>query len=207
LKVGKQRLEAFSDAVIAIIITIMVIYLPDLERVDRRSILEVGQAVLVLFVSFFIVGSNWISHLRLMSSVEEVDFRTIWLNLFFLFFLSLLPFFTRALIQHPDEILAAAGYDLVFLLVKFSSWILTVRLVRGMRSETKETERRLGRGALLRFIIAMALFALIATAAILYPRVSIIFFIGLPIASSILGLLFDHQGGGYPGGGRPPRPR
>lgn len=203
MKVGKQRLEAFSDAVIAIIITIMVIYLPELEKIDRQSIIELGQAVLILFVSFFIVGSNWLSHLRLLSRVEEVDLRSIWLNLLFLFFLSLLPFFTRALIRHPDEILAAAGYDLVFILVKLSSWLLTIRLVREMQSEAKEAERRIGRGELLRFLVAIALFALIVAAAIVYPRVSIVFFIGLPIASSLLGLLFDAKRGGYPTPGSP----
>jgi uncharacterized membrane protein len=181
----------------------MVIYLPELEKIDRESILALGQAVLILFVSFFIVGSNWISHLRLLSRVEEVDFRTVWLNLLFLFFLSLLPFFTRALIRHPDEILAAAGYDLVFILVKLSSWLLTVRLMREMQSEAKEAERRLGSGELLRFLVAMALFALIVGTAIVYPRVSIVFFIGLPLASSFLGLLFDAKRGGL----KPERPK
>jgi uncharacterized membrane protein len=94
-----SRLESFSDGVIAVIITIMVLDLK-VPKVDgMEGFLSILPTVGVYFTSFFFTAIYWVNHHHSISRLKRVDPLILWCNLFFLFTLSLLPFFTTYLVD------------------------------------------------------------------------------------------------------------
>ena len=90
----KGRLEAFSDGVIAIIITIMVLELRPPHDADVRALRPLVPAVLSYAMSFVFVGIYWSNHHHLLQASEKVNGKILWANLHLLFWLSLIPFAT-----------------------------------------------------------------------------------------------------------------
>lgn len=90
----KSRLEAFSDGVIAIIITIMVLEMHKPKGVSWSDLLELKDIFLCYISSFIIVGIYWANHHHLLHTVKEVRGSMLWANLNLLFWLSLIPFTT-----------------------------------------------------------------------------------------------------------------
>jgi uncharacterized membrane protein len=91
---GKTRLEAFSDGVIAIIITIMVLELKVPHGASLENLLELLPVFLSYVLSFIYVGIYWNNHHHLLHTVKRVSGSILWANLFLLFWLSLIPFST-----------------------------------------------------------------------------------------------------------------
>jgi uncharacterized membrane protein len=91
---GKGRLEAFSDGVIAIIITIMVLELKVPHGAELSNLLELAPVFLSYVLSFANVGIYWNNHHHLLHTVKKVSAGILWANLFLLFWLSLIPFTT-----------------------------------------------------------------------------------------------------------------
>ncbi len=92
---GKGRVEAFSDGVIAIIITIMVLELKTPEGFDLTALLSVKHVFLLYAFSFIYVGIYWNNHHHLLHATHRVTGGVLWANLHLLFWLSLVPFTTR----------------------------------------------------------------------------------------------------------------
>ena len=92
--VGSVRMEAFSDGVIAIIVTIMVLELHAPESPDPARLLADWPVFLAYVLSFTIVAIYWVNHHHLLHPVTRVSKRSLWLNIHWLFWLSLLPFAT-----------------------------------------------------------------------------------------------------------------
>ncbi|QQL50939.1 TMEM175 family protein [Mucilaginibacter ginkgonis] len=90
----KGRLEAFSDGVIAIIITIMVLELKVPHSADIKALEESVPVFLSYLLSFIYVGIYWNNHHHMLYLVEKINGRVLWANLSLLFFLSLIPFVT-----------------------------------------------------------------------------------------------------------------
>jgi uncharacterized membrane protein len=88
------RVEAFSDGVIAIIITIMVLELKAPHSAEPGSLLELWPIFLSYLISFVMVAIYWMNHHYMFHSIKTVSDRTLWANTALLFFLSLVPFFT-----------------------------------------------------------------------------------------------------------------
>ena len=91
---GKGRLEAFSDGVIAIIITIMVLELKVPHGAELSDLTALGPVFLSYVLSFANVGVYWNNHHHLLHTVKNVTGAMLWANLFLLFWLSLMPFAT-----------------------------------------------------------------------------------------------------------------
>ncbi len=91
---GKGRLEAFSDGVIAVIITIMVLELKPPHGIEPQVLLEDYPAFLAYVLSFVVVGVVWVSHHHLLHAVEKVSGSLLWANMNLLFWVSLIPFTT-----------------------------------------------------------------------------------------------------------------
>lgn len=89
------RLEAFSDGVIAIILTIMVLELKAPESADPRTLLHEWPIFISYIISYFYVAVYWINHHHLFHRVKRVDLPVLWSNIALLFFMSLIPFFTE----------------------------------------------------------------------------------------------------------------
>src|SRR5712675_2837030 len=125
----RNRLEAFSDGVIAIIITIMVLEL----RVPGGSTLPVLRPLIPVFfsylLSFVYLGIYWNNHHHLLQVVEHVNGRVLWANLHLLFWLSLTPFVTAWMGENHFAALPVALYGLVLLLAGTANFILTKTLI------------------------------------------------------------------------------
>ncbi|HEY3989232.1 MAG TPA: TMEM175 family protein [Acidobacteriaceae bacterium] len=89
------RLEAFSDGVIAIILTIMVLELKAPASADPRTLLHEWPIFISYIISYFYVAVYWINHHHLFHRVKRVDVLILWANIAVLFFMSLIPFFTE----------------------------------------------------------------------------------------------------------------
>ncbi len=126
---SKTRLEAFSDGVIAILITIMVLEL----KVPHESTLEALQPLWHVFVSyvlsFIFIGIYWNNHHHLMHAVDRVNGAILWANLHLLFWLSLIPFVTAWMGEHAFASAPTALYGGVLLFSAVAYTILTALLV------------------------------------------------------------------------------
>src|SRR5215472_773137 len=91
----KGRLEAFSDGVIAILITIMVLELKIPEGTDWQALRPVMPTLFSYVLSFILVGIYWNNHHHMLQTSVRVNGRILWANLHFLFWLSLIPFVTN----------------------------------------------------------------------------------------------------------------
>jgi len=125
----RNRLEAFSDGVIAIIITIMVLEL----RVPNGSTLSALRPLAPVFLSyvlsFVFIGIYWSNHHHLLQVVEHVSGRVLWANLHLLFWLSLIPFVTAWVGQNHFAAVPVALYGLVLLCSAVAYFILTRALL------------------------------------------------------------------------------
>lgn len=127
---GKGRLEAFSDGVMAIIITIMVLELKVPHHGDLHALLELAPVFLGYVLSFAYVGIYWNNHHHLVHTVKRVSAGVMWANLNLLFWLSLLPFATGWAGEHVSESWPAALYGVILLLAAMAYLILQKTIAR-----------------------------------------------------------------------------
>ncbi len=121
---GKGRLEAFSDGVMAVIITIMVLELKTPHEPTLQALLANVPVFLSYVLSFVYVGIYWNNHHHMLHAVQKVDGRVMWANLFFLFWLSLFPFVTGWMNEsHPFPAPVPTALYGVVLLMAALSWI------------------------------------------------------------------------------------
>jgi uncharacterized membrane protein len=125
---SKGRLEAFSDGVLAIIITIMVLELKVPHGSDPAALVPLLPVLLSYLVSFVYVGIYWNNHHHLFHATRRVGGGVMWANHHLLFWLSLIPFVTGWVGEHPDAAWPAALYG-VILLMAGVAWILLVRAI------------------------------------------------------------------------------
>lgn len=126
----KGRLEAFSDGVIAIIITIMVLEIKVPHEPNLIALLRLGPVFLSYVISFLYVGIYWNNHHHLFQSVKKVDGRVLWSNLFLLFWLSLIPFASGWMGENHFQNATVALYGIVLLGAAFGYYVLTTSLLK-----------------------------------------------------------------------------
>ena len=131
IELGSERLEAFSDAVFAVIITIMAL---ELRAPQGHTLVNVADDLLPGLVayalSFTFVAIYWNNHHHLLHAAERVSGAVMWTNLFLLFWLSLIPVLTEWLREEYEEPLPAAAYGLVLLASGFAYSLLVRALIR-----------------------------------------------------------------------------
>ena len=110
---GKNRLEGFSDGVVAIIITIMVLELKVPHDASPEALLRLIPVFLSYALSFVVVAILWVNHHHLLHTLTQVNGRILWLNNHLLFWLSLVPFTTGYMGENHLAPLAVALYGLV----------------------------------------------------------------------------------------------
>jgi uncharacterized membrane protein len=123
-RMGKGRMEAFSDGVIAIIITIMVLELkvPHGESVD--ALVPLLPVFLSYVLSFLYVGIYWNNHHHMLHAVDRVTGPMLWANLHLLFWLSLFPFATGWMGENHFAAAPTAAYGVVLLMAAIAYWTL-----------------------------------------------------------------------------------
>jgi uncharacterized membrane protein len=126
---GKGRLEAFSDAVIAIIITIMVLELKVPHGDDLAALRPLIPIFFSYVLSFVFLGIYWNNHHHLLQAVRHVNGRILWANMHLLFWLSVIPFATGWMGENHFAPLPVALYGVVLLLSAIAYFILSLALV------------------------------------------------------------------------------
>ena len=124
------RLEAFSDGVLAVIITIMALELKAPVGGDFRSLRERLPALLVYILSFTFVGIYWNNHHHLLRAARRVTPGVMWANLHLLFWLSLIPVLTEWIGEHYEKTAPAATYGLVCLGSAVAFTVLVRAIIR-----------------------------------------------------------------------------
>lgn len=113
------RLESFSDAVIAIAITLLVLELkaPELHSTnilaEAQELLPLIPSVLTFVLSFVTIAIFWVNHHQMTDHIETLNRRTLWANMIFLMFQALIPFATRVVSINPTHALSVATYSLI----------------------------------------------------------------------------------------------
>ena len=130
LLMGTSRVEAFSDGVIAVIITIMALELRAPHGATLDAVREQLPGLLVYVLSFVMVGIYWNNHHHLFRAADRVSGGAMWANLFLLFWLSLIPVLTEWLRDEYRHPLPAAAYGTVALAAGFAYAILVRALIR-----------------------------------------------------------------------------
>ena len=124
----KGRLEAFSDGVIAIIITITILEIGLPEGKDIDALFDILPLVICYLISFIMVGTNWANHHHLLQVAGSVDGKILWANLLYLFFLSFQPVATGWVGKSRFAMLPVRVYCLLNLAV-FLSYVLLQKLI------------------------------------------------------------------------------
>ncbi|MEA2663327.1 MAG: potassium channel family protein [Candidatus Eremiobacteraeota bacterium] len=130
------RLEAFSDGVIAVIITIMVLELKPPHGTDLASLRTILPTLAAYVLSFVFIGIYWNNHHHMLRAARGIDGRAMWANLHLLFWLSLVPFTTNWLGEHPSAPLPTALYALVLLFDAVAYTLLQNALIAANRTDT-----------------------------------------------------------------------
>ena len=220
MELSKHRFETFSDGVMAIIITIIVLQIPLSNDFSLKGILTLLYLIFIFFVSFFIVGYFWNRHHGIFDSVEKITNRIVWRNMLFLFFLALLPIFTRWVLQNPTEIIPVVSYDILFVLLNICYFVL-VREVINDRISEKASEVKEGKEnsasvdflpehlqdhiaqerkensnrehTPLQLILMGLVLIVLIIIAIIFPEVTIVLSMGFPLFFALLGIFFEDK--------------
>jgi len=165
----KNRLEAFSDGVFAIIITIMVLELK-IPHTDNINDLRPLIPVFISYVlSFVYVGIYWNNHHHLFHVVERVDGKLLWANLHLLFWLSLFPFATGWMGENHFSTWPVALYGVVLLMAGISYFIMA-RLLIGVHGKDSKLARAYGKDT--KGQISILIYAVSIFVALVYPWLS-----------------------------------
>jgi len=137
---SKDRLEAFSDGVLAIIITIMVLGLAVPHEPTIKALLELWPTFVSYVLSFAYVGIYWNNHHHLFQVVHAVDGRVLWANLLLLFCLSLFPFGTAWMGETGFASVPVAIYGVILLAAALAYFVLVRVLIRAQPPEARLAE-------------------------------------------------------------------
>jgi uncharacterized membrane protein len=188
---GKGRLEAFSDGVLAIIITIMVL---ELRPPHEPTLAALGESLPVFFsyiLSFVFVGIYWNNHHHLLHACHKVNGRAMWANLHLLFWLSLTPFVTAWMGEASFAPLTVTMYGVVLWMSGFAFSILANAL-RAQEGKDSAIDRALGRdrkglASVVLYTVAIAVsFFSAGLAFAIYVVVAVLWFIPDPRFERVL---------------------
>jgi uncharacterized membrane protein len=140
----KTRLEAFSDGVVAILITIMVLELRSPAGADVDSLVAVLPSFGMYLLSFVFLGIYWSNHHHLLHATSGISGAVLWANLHLLFWLSLVPFGTRWIVESGLATLPTAVYGGFLLMSAIAFWIL-VRVILACQPPQSLLATALGR--------------------------------------------------------------
>ncbi len=126
---GKNRMEAFSDGVLAIIITIMVLEMKVPHGDDFAALRPLLPVFLTYVLSFIYLGIYWNNHHHMLHVTQHVSGAILWANLHLLFWLSLFPFVTGWMGENHFTVLPTALYGVVLLMAAVAYWILQQTII------------------------------------------------------------------------------
>lgn len=193
---GKNRIEAFSDGVLAVIITIMVLEMKTPHGDSLADLLELLPVFLSYVLSFIYIGIYWNNHHHMFHAVKKVNGAVLWANLHLLFWLSLIPFLTDWISEHHRSPVPVAMYGVALLMSGVAYYIL-VRTLLDLHGKDSTFAKAIGddfkgRISVVIYAVAIALTCLSSWLSIgLYAAVAVIWFIP---DRRFEGLMHEHHG-------------
>jgi uncharacterized membrane protein len=133
---GKSRLEAFSDGVLAIIITIMVLELRVPHGEELATLAPLIPVFLSYVLSFVYVGIYWTNHHHMLHTIKSITGPILWANLHLLFWLSLIPFVTGWMGENHFTPMPTALYGVVLLMSAMAYWVLQALIIASQGRES-----------------------------------------------------------------------
>jgi uncharacterized membrane protein len=131
--VNKQRLEAFTDGVYAIVITLLIldIRIPEVQPASLgQALLKMLPQVFTYVLSFFVVALYWFSHHRVAQQVKHIDGTFVWLNMVWLLFVTVMPFPTALLGRYPLQGIPIAIYGIDLILANVTGFVILAYMKR-----------------------------------------------------------------------------
>ena len=183
---SKGRVEAFSDGVLAIIITIMVLELQAPDESTLAALLPLIPKFLSYVLSFIFVGIYWNNHHHLWQAVDRVNGSILWANLHLLFWLSLIPFVTGWMGENHFSTIPVAMYGVVLWLSAMAYYIMVLRLL-AYHANDSLLAAALGEGKKER--ISLFLYTAAIPLAFINPRIAL----ALYVTVAILWLIPDRR--------------
>jgi uncharacterized membrane protein len=174
-KATPERLGAFSDGVLAIIITIMVLELKVPHESSPRALAEMWPTFFSYALSYLFVGVVWINHHHLIRCTARAEPGIIWANLLLLFFVSLIPFFTAYMAEKMDSFTTAL-YAGIFLLVTIAFMLFQDTIAKQFGTAELQAMDRAGRK---RNWIALISYGAAIGAAYIHPWVALAIVVGV----------------------------
>jgi uncharacterized membrane protein len=133
----KGRVEAFSDGVIAVIITVMVLELHAPHEPDLAALAEAGPAFLAYVLSFVFIGIYWNNHHHLFQAADRANGAILWANNHLLFWLSLVPFATDWMGETHFSTIPVAIYGVVLLMCGVAFYVLAQTIIRSQGADSR----------------------------------------------------------------------
>lgn len=161
---GKNRLEAFSDGVLAIIITIMVLEIKAPHEASLAALSHVWPVFLSYVLSFIYVGIYWNNHHHLLHTLKRVTGGILWANLHLLFWLSLIPFATAWMGENHFAAAPSAVYGVVLLMAGTAYYGLERCIIATHGGDEAVLSKAMGRGGLKEMVSIVGYAAAIALA-------------------------------------------
>ena len=175
---GKTRLEAFSDGVIAIIITIMVLELRVPHGTEPAALAPLAPIFLSYVLSFVYVAIYWNNHHHLLHTARHVTGGILWANLHLLFWLSLVPFVTAWMGENHFEQRPVALYGVVMLMAGVAYYILEITL---MRHHGPDSALRAAVGKDVKGMISVVMYGLAIAAAFVNHWISLAIYVAVAL--------------------------
>ena len=178
----KARLEAFTDGVMAIIITIMVLELKVPDGFELSSLLPVVPKLLIYLLSFVFVGIYWMNHHHMLHTAQKVNGGILWANLSLLFWLSLFPFVAAWMGENLFQPLPSATYGLI-LFMSGISYLVLQRSIIASEGDNSTLKKAIGndwKGKATAVLIVLAVilsFFLTGLSLIIYVLITIIWMV------------------------------
>ena len=176
------RLEAFSDGVLAIIITIMVLELKVPHETDLESLLPIWPVFLSYILSFIYIAIYWNNHHHMLQAADRINGSILWANMHLLFWLSLIPFTTAWMGENHFATIPVALYGVVLFFAGLAYWILEWCIVRehGPDSTLAKAVGRDWKGRLSNILYAIAIAAAFVhplIAGVIYAAVAVMWLV------------------------------
>jgi uncharacterized membrane protein len=172
----KVRLEAFSDGVIAILITIMVLELHVPHETGWSALDPLVPIFLTYVLSFVFVGIYWNNHHHMLHAADRINGKVLWANLHLLFWLSLIPFVTGWMGQNHYEPIPTSAYGIVMLFAGIAYYLLAHTLISAQGPDSR-LERAIGRDR--KGKMSVALWAIGAALAFVTPWTAVAIYVAV----------------------------
>jgi uncharacterized membrane protein len=172
------RLEAFSDGVIAILITIMVLELKTPEGHDWTALRSLGAKLFAYVLSFVLIGIYWNNHHHMIHMTEGVNGTILWMNLHLLFWLSLIPFGTAWVGDTSAAPVPTATYGAILLCAGVAYYILEAAIIR---SQGPHSQLKAAVGSDAKGIASVVMYAAAIGVAFLRPWIAEAIYLGVAL--------------------------